>query len=267
MNQRGEVGAGEPPADGIARDENGFIPGTTFKTVEELAKGFQETKSEHGRISNEYGNLKKDHDGLKSQAQTLAETLKETLGKGKEEPVAKGIDYDSEIQNVISQVENLDPMKENFQSELAKLMLKSNQLTAERTKTTVLKSAGELFQKELQDRDIKTSQKEFLKANPTFNTPEMQKRINDYIANDPTGMHDKMSAFAEIKASDAEVRATALEQTNAEMQKVLDLQAGKDKTGKVIVKGQSPGQITKQPILTSKERDDAMADALAKLPT
>jgi hypothetical protein len=249
------------------QNEDKGIAGTGFKTPEELAAAFVKEQGQRTHLEKKLGEQGSELGQLRSQAQTLAETLKETLGKGKEEPVAKGIDYDSEIQNVISQVENLDPMKENFQSELAKLMLKSNQLTAERTKTTVLKSAGELFQKELQDRDIKTSQKEFLKANPTFNTPEMQKRINDYIANDPTGMHDKMSAFAEIKASDAEARATALEQTNAEMQKVLDLQAGKDKTGKVIVKGQSPGQITKQPILTSKERDDAMADALAKLPT
>lgn len=264
MNQRGAVGD-EPPADGIARDENGFIPGTTFRTVEELAKGFQETKADHGRISNEYGNLKKDHDGLKSQAQTLAETLKETLGKGKQEPAAQGTDYDKEISAIVDQMSKLDPMTDNYQGQLAKFVAQANALTADKVKNAVLGEAGKLFQKELQDRDIKMSQKEFLKANPTFNTPEMQARINDFLSKDTTGMHDKMSAFFALEKESLAAENDQIKQTNAEMQKALDLQKGKESTGKVIVKGQSPGQVTNKPILTGKDRDAAMAAALAKV--
>lgn len=267
MNQRGAVGdQGDPPADGIARDENGFIPGTTFKTVEELARGFQETKADHGRISNEYGNLKKDHDGLKSQAQTLAETLKETLAKGKKGDQAEPVtDFDKEIISAQAELKKLDPMMDDFAERQADLINRITDLKSEKVKSSVMSEASKLFQRELQDRDIKTSQKEFLRANPTFNTPEMQARIDDFLAKDATGMHDKMSAFAELKASDAELRASDLEKKNAEMMKALELQAGKDSTGKVIVKGQSPGQVTSKTILTGKDRDAAMAAALAKL--
>ena len=195
----------------------------------------------------------------------MADTLKETITKGKSQPAPTGIDYDTELSNVSAQIEKLDPMKDNYQGELAKLMAKSNQLTAARTKEVVLGEAGKLFQKELQDRDTITSQKEFLKANPTFNTPEMQKRISDYIANDTTGMHDKMSAFFAVEKEDALLQAKTLSDQNAEMMKALELQKGKDSTGKVIVKGQSPGQVTNKPILTGKDRDAAMAEALAKV--
>lgn len=251
--------------DGIERDENGFIPGTTFKTVEELAKGFQETKADHGRISNEYGNLKKEHDGLKSQAQTMAETLKETLNKGKE-PLAKGaVDYDAEIANVNAQIEKLDPMKVNYQAELAKLIMKSNSLTADKVKNSVIGEAGKLFQDELKNRDIQASQQQFLDANPTFNTPEMQDRIKGFLSKDRTGMHDKMSAFFALKAEDEAAERTRLNTENEEMKKALELQKGKDATGKVIVKGGSPDQTTKQPKLTGKDRDAAMMDALRKV--
>jgi hypothetical protein len=257
MNQRGEVGAPEPIT--VQLDENGFIPGTNYKSMDEFVKGHGELKGKFDAQGNELGQVR-------GQAQTLAETLKETLSK--KEPEAKqtdGVDYDAEIANVNAQIEKLDPMGDNYQGSLAKLMSKSNQLTAEKVKNTVLGEAGKLFQKELQDRDIKTSQKEFLKANPTFNTPEMQKRISDYIANDPTGMHDKMSAFFALEKEDIAAQAKTLSDQNAEMMKALELQKGKDSTGKVIVKGQSLGQVTKQPILTGKDRDAAMAEALAKV--
>lgn len=252
------------------QSEDKGIAGTGFKTPEELAAAFVKEQAQRTNLEKKLGEQGNELGQIRNQAQTLAETLKETLTKEKSQPgygkeKAEGIDYDSEIANVNAQIEKLDPLSEKYQGELAKLMSKSNQLTAEKVKNTVLGEAGKLFQKELQERDIKTSQREFLKANPTFNTPEMQQRINDFIANDSTGMHDKMSAFAEIKATDAEARAAALEQKNAEMMEALKLQAGRDKTGTVIIKGQSPGQTTNKTILTGKERDAAMAEALAKL--
>ena len=263
MNQRGEVGD-SAPADGIARDENGFIPGTTFKTVEDLAKGFQETKSEHGRIANEYGNLKKDHDGLKTQAQTLAETLKETLTKSKQ-PAAPAADFDKEIVAAQNELKMLDPMKDDFAERQADLINKITDLKADRVKTSVLSEAGKLFQQELKNRDVQTAEKSFLDANPSFNTPEMKSRIQDFMAKDRTGMHDSMSAYFALQAQDNSAERERLAKENEEMQKALNLQKGKDATGKVIVKGQSPGQPTNQPKLQGKDLDGAMAEALAKI--
>lgn len=258
MNQRGEVGAPEPIT--VQLDENGFIPGTNYKSMDEFVKGHGELKGKFDAQGNELGQVR-------GQAQTLAETLKETLTKGQSQPAttAKGVDYDAEIAGAHEELSKLDPMDDKFSAKQAGLISKITTLASEKTKAAVLGEAGKLFQKELQDRDIKTSQKEFLKANPTFNTPEMQKRINDYIANDPTGMHDKMSAFFALEKEGLAAERDQLAQTNAEMQKALDLQKGKESTGKVIVKGQGPGQVTNKPILTGKERDAAMAEALLKV--
>jgi hypothetical protein len=59
------------------------------------------------------------------------------------------------------------------------------------------------------------------------------------------------------------VQAKALADENAEMKRVRALQQGKDATGKVIVKGQSPGQVTKQPKVTGNELNAQMAAALS----
>ena len=122
------------------------------------------------------------------------------------------------------------------------------------------------MKKELSDRDQKAQTKAFYDANPTFNTPEMQGRIKDYLANDRTGMSDPLVAFREIERDDARAQLKQISDQNAEMQRALDLVKGKNETGKVIVKGQSPQGVTKQPNnLTGRDRDAAMAEALAKL--
>lgn len=266
MNQRGAVGdQGDHPADGIARDENGFIPGTTFKTVEELARGFQETKADHGRISNEYGNLKKDHDSLKSQAQTLAETLKETLAKGKKGDQAEPVtDFDKEIISAQAELKKLDPMSDDFTEKQADLIARITDAKASKVKDSVLKTAGELFQNELKSRDAKMSQKQFLDENPTFNTPEMQSRIQDFLTKDKTGMHDNMSAYFALQRSDLMAEREAIVKENEEMRKALNLQKGKDSTGKVIVKGQSPGAVTNFKKATGKDLDNGMMEALQR---
>ncbi len=260
MNERGEVDvtpAGDPPA--VPLDENGFIPGTTFKTVEELVKGFQETKADHGRISNELGQVR-------GQAQTLAETLKETLTKSKQaEPAAKGTDFDTEINAAQNALKKLDPMADDFAAQQAELVGKITDLKAEKVKKTVLSEAGKLFQQELKDRDSKTAEKTFLDQNPTFNTPEMQAKIKDFIAKDRTGLHDDMSAYFALQAQEVAVDRERLAKQNEEMQKALDLQKGKDSTGKVFAKGDSPGQQTNQPKLEGKDRDAAMLAALNKV--
>jgi hypothetical protein len=257
MNERGEVGAGEPPA--IPLDENGFIPGTTYKSLDDLVKGHGELKTRFDAQGNEIGQLR-------GQAQTLAETLKETLTKSKQaEPAAKGTDFDTEINAAQNALKKLDPMSDNFTEQQAELVGKITDLKSEKVKTSVLSEAGKLFQQELKDRDVKTAEKTFLEQNPTFNTPEMQGKIKDFLAKDKTGMHDNMSAYFALQAQEVAVDRERLAKQNEEMQKALDLQKGKDSTGKVIVKGQSPGQPTNQPKLEGKDRDAAMLAALDKV--
>ena len=250
------AGAGD-----VALDENGFIPGTSYKSVPDLIKGHAELKGRFDAQGNELGNTRKEKDTLLGQAATLAETLR-GLNAERQPAAPKGPDYDAEIGAVQKQLLELDPMAEGYQQNLANLVAKTNQLTAISQHEKTLNAAGEMMKKELSDRDQTAQAKTFYDANPTFSTPEMQARIKEYIANDKTGMHDPMSAYFQIQRDDVSAKADALATENAEMKKVIELAKGKEETGKVIVKGQSPGQITRQPKATGKDLDAGMLAAL-----
>lgn len=249
MNERGAIG--EAPAEGEAPAANP-LEGTPFKSAEEAAKGYLNLKALHDSQANELGTLRKVVDTLSKQQPTA--------------PPAKAAepDYDAEIAATNKAIEKLDPMQENYQSELSKLLVKSNSLTAAKVKDTVLNTAGNLFQEELSKRDQKAALDKFYGEYPDFKKPETQAEISNFLANDQTGMHDKFSAFFKIRADKAAQIASQKDAENAEMKRVLDLQRGKDETGKVIVKGQSPQAVTKQPAnLAGKDLDAAMAAALA----
>lgn len=50
-------------ADSITLDENGFIPGTPYKSMAELIKGHTELKSLYDSQGNELGKIRKEHEG------------------------------------------------------------------------------------------------------------------------------------------------------------------------------------------------------------
>ena len=251
--------------------EDGFIPGTTYKSAEELLKGHQELKGVLDAQGNELGTLRKEHSSLKTQAETLATVLKETLTKGKDGAAVetpKAVDYSAEIAAVEDQIQKLDPMAADYQKTLASLVSKSQKLAAADQHGKTLSAAAELMKKELSERDVKAAHDRFYADNPTFNTPEMQAKIKEYIAKDPTGMSDPLSAFREIERDEIAAKAKALAEENAEYKKLIDLNKGKDEAGKVIVKGQSPGQSPTPPQkVTGKDLDAGMKAALEKVKT
>jgi hypothetical protein len=262
MNERGSVGdpPAEPAPNAVELDENGFIPGTSYKSVADLVKGHSELKGKLDSQGNELGALRKF-------AETVEPIVKGALNK-KEAPAAAapaGPDYEAEIAAVQSQIKDLDPMADNYQKTLADLVAKSNLLVAKAQHEKTLNAAGEMFKKELSERDSKAAKDAFLRDNPSFSTPEMQARINDFLAKDRTGMEDPFSAFRKIQADDAQIEADRLAAENAEMKKVLELAKGKETTGKVVVKGQAPTQPTKQPKATGKDLDAGMAAVLANM--
>lgn len=262
MNERGSVGdpPAEPAPNAVELDENGFIPGTSYKSVADLVKGHSELKGKLDSQGNELGALRKF-------AETVEPIVKGALNK-KEAPAAAapaGPDYEAEIAAVQSQIKDLDPMADNYQKTLADLVAKSNLLVAKAQHEKTLNAAGEMFKKELSERDSKAAKDAFLRDNPSFSTPEMQARINDFLAKDRTGMEDPFSAFRKIQADDAQIEADRLAAENAEMKKVLELSKGKETTGKVVVKGQTPTQPTKPPKATGKDLDAGMAAVLANM--
>jgi hypothetical protein len=264
MNQRGAIGDVEV-ADGQAAEDKG-IAGTGFKTPEELAAAYVKEQGQRSNLEKKLGEQGSELGSTRKQAETLANTLKEVLTKKEAATKTAGPDFDTEIARVQKEIQDLDPMADGYQKTLSTLVSKATQLAARSQHEKTLNAAGEMMKKELSDRDQKAKTKAFYDANPTFNTPEMQARIKEYLANDRTGMSDPLVAFREIERDDARAQLKQISDQNAEMQRALDLTKGKNETGKVIVKGQSTQTVTNpQTNLTGKDRDAAMAEALAKL--
>lgn len=264
MNERGKVGEqGDtaPDPNAVELDENGFIPGTNYKSVSDLIKGHAELKGAFDKQGNELGQVR-------AQAQTLAESLKEALTKGDTtkgtvEPADKASEYEAKIADIETQISKLDPMDENVMEKQAKLYREMNKYTALAQHEKTLGAAKGFFKEELAARDSVASQQKFLDENKDFNTPEMQTRIKDFLAQDRTGMHDNMSAYFAIKAADAAELATAATTERDQIKEILKLQHGKDSTGKVIPKGQSPGTVTNPQRVTGEEADAGAKAALA----
>ena len=255
---------------GAVEGDPGVIPGTTFKSQDELVKSYNELQAKLGSQGNELGQVRKDHAALKTQAETLAQVLQENLSKGKPAPETKGVDYDAQALEIRKQLETLDPMDKDFSKAQTKLISKLTNTVAmsqhEKTLKAATDSASSLLKKELGDRDAKASQERFYQQNPTFKTPEMQAKIKEFMANDNTGMHDPMSAFFQIQRDELAVQTKQLTDVNAEMQKRLDLAKGTETTGKVIVKGQSPGQAPpNKPLPTDKDVDTGMKSILESM--
>ena len=267
MNQRGDTGGNQTDPNAVELDEQGFIPGTQYKSVADLIKGHLDTKTKLDAQGNELGTVRKENEGLKTHAETLANIVKDSQGK-KDEPAAKKTgttDYDKEISAVQEQLANLDNLDKDYSQKQAGLIGKLTKIAAKQASEQTLSVAGELFQQELKKRDASSSQQKFLDENPTFNTPEMQQRIKEVMSKDRTGMHDPMSAYFKILADDLKAQGEQVTTENAELKKRLDLAAGTEKTGKVIVKGQSPGQVTNTKPLTDKELDAGALDVLKKV--
>lgn len=264
MNERGQVGEqGDtaPDPNAVELDENGFIPGTNFKSVADLIKGHTELKGAFDKQGNELGQIR-------SQAQMLAESLKEAISKGvapkgATSPDDKASEYDAKAASIQAEIEKLDPMDEKFSSKQAKLVSDLIKYTAMSQHEKTLGAAKGFLKEELATRDSVASQQKFLDENKDFNTPEMQTRIKDFLAQDRTGMHDNMSAYFAIKAADAAQIATAATTERDQIKEILKLQHGKDSTGKVIPKGQSPGTVTNPQRVTGEEADAGAKAALA----
>lgn len=264
MNERGKVGdQGDtaPDPNAVELDENGFIPGTNYKSVAELIKGHTELKGAFDKQGNELGQVR-------GQAQTLAESLKEAITKGDAtkgtvDPADKASEYEAKIADIETQLSKLDPMDEKVMEKQAKLYREMNKYTALAQHEKTLGAAKGFLIEELASRDSATAQQKFLDENKDFNTPEMQTRIKDFRAQDRTGMHDNMSAYFAIKAADAAQMATAATTERDQIKEILKLQHGKDSTGKVIPKGQSPGTVTNPQRVTGEEADAGAKAALA----
>ena len=255
-----ESGKMENQQDAQNQEAAPIIPGTTYKSIEDVAKALQEKDAMIARQGNEVGSLR-------TEKNTLLQTI-EKLSQGggqKQEPVNQKPDYGSEIASVDKAIEALDPMSDKYQSDLRQLIAKRTDIVSAIQHQKTLAAASDIFKKELSSRDARMAQQKFLDENPSFNTPEMQARIQEYIARDKTGMADALSAFREIERDDARTEAARLAKENEEFQKLLKLKGGRDEAGKVITKGQSPATQSKPQKATGKELDNGMRSILINM--
>ena len=234
----------------------------TWPTKEAAEEGLANMQALIDKQGNEVGGLRKQVDlaeKIMSNQQQTAQPAQETT------PSAKT--YSKEIASVRKEMAGLDPVDENYQSDLMALMNKSNDLAALEQHSKTLDAATKMFRTELDERDVKATHKAFYSENPDFNTPEMQAQIRDRMSSDTTGMLDSLSAFREIQRDTAMQRASELETENVELKRIAGLAKGTDATGKVITKGQSPQQTAKHTKVTGADRDKGMLEALSALNT
>jgi len=244
----GEINAQESPYLGSWK---------TKEAAEEGVKNLQKILDVQG---NEVGTLRKQTDFLQKTIEEIKSRPnpqpKETQGQ---------TDYSKEIQDIQEKMEFLDPNDEDYHKEMLSLVAKSNAITAKKQHEETLSAAAKLFKKEMDERDTKAMHKAFYDSNPEFSTPEMQMRIQEYLANDRTGMSDPMVAFREIQRDDALRERAELAEKNAELERRLNLKKGEEATGKVVTKGQGLQQKTKQSKVTGADLDRGMQEVLSNL--
>lgn len=252
-----EDGNGEKISDDGNAETSYLGSWKTKEAAEEGVKNLQKILDVQG---NEVGTLRKQVDFFQKTVEDIKSQQKIPVKETKAQP-----DYSIEMQNIQKKMESLDPVDENYHKDMMSLVAKSNAISAKMQHEETLSAAAKLFKKEMDERDTKAMHKAFYDSNPDFSTPEMQMRIQEYLANDRTGMSDPMVAFREIQRDNAMKEKAELAGKNAELERRLNLKKGEEATGKVITKGQGLQQKTKQPKAVGADLDKGMREVLSNL--
>lgn len=229
-----------------------------WKDKESAVAGLTNMQQELGRKGNEVGDLRKQNESLASAVEALK-------AQGVTPPAASqeaAPDLSNELQEVQTKMLGLDPVDANYTANMVALMNQQASLSAQIQHEKTLQVATDRFSEELAKRDAEMTTRDFKKANPEFETPEMQEKIQQYIANDRTGMVDSLVAFREIQRDEIAQQAKGLAEENEKLKNLANLKQGADETGNVFTgSGQSPAKPTKQ-TMTHEERDAAMLAAV-----
>lgn len=232
----------------------------TWKTKEAAEEGFSNMKKLLDQQGNELGTLRKQTDFFQKQLTGM---------QGQQQPqqqqAQQGPDYGKEMKAIEKQMQELDSDEPDYHKNLSKLWTASNQIVAQQATQAALTAAQQEFKQALDERDVQAMHKNFYKDNPDFNTPEMQMRIQEYLGQDQTGMSDPVVAYREIQRDDAMAKIAEYEQAIAEKDRLLSLKKGEEATGKVVTKGQSTQQQTKQPKARGADLDRGMMEVLQNM--
>ena len=229
-----------------------------YKTLEAAEEGFNNLSSMAGNQANELGTMKQQLQFFQKQLEGAQQGKQQAQPK-QEAPA--GPDYGKELKVIEKQMQELDPDEPDYHKQLSKLWTASNQIVSQQATQAALSAAQQEFKAALDERDVQTMHKNFYRDNPDFSTPDMQMRIQDYLANDQTGMSDPVVAYREIQRDDAMAKVAEYEKSIAEKDRLLSLKKGEEATGKVVTKGQSTQQQTKQPKVKGADLKRGMMEA------
>ena len=231
-----------------------------WKTREQAQEGLDNMQKLLDSQGNELGSLRKQSELMQSRMDMQTQAPPEAQP---EQP--KGPDYAKEMANIEKTMSELDQDEPSYQRDMGKLIAKSNALAADAATQKALDAAQAHFAETLNQRDVQTMQQKFLEQNPDFQSPDMQMAINEFMANDSTGMHDQMSAYFAIKEQGAGQGFSEAQARIAELEERLNIAGGQNDVGKVVTKSQAPRQPTNKTKATGADLDRGMMEALQKV--
>ena len=211
----------ETPAQAEARLYAG-----TFKSPDELEKGYTELRSAMGKQSGELGELR----GKTAAYEQMLSQRAESPAPAKKEEAP--VDYDGMLSSLAKQYEDGDIT-------FAEAMKQGNQITAQQVAGMTQKQAqveidrlrGE-FNNTLADRDMQTVVEKFHDGHKDYQEVVNSGALDEIMKQNP--MHDKFSAYYAYKAQEA------MRQATAESERI---RKGSEATEKVLTK---PGNSIQQ---------------------
>jgi hypothetical protein len=228
-----------------------LVPGTNYRTPEDVARGYSELKGVLDRQGAELGSLR----AIAQEYQSMKQSQQQQAPAEPPPP-----DYESEVAAVYEQMDKLDPLDDNYHKAVVQLNKRAADLKAASAEQRALQKAQEMFKRELDARDQQTVYQSFHEENPDFKTPEMQMAIRERMSQDRTGMIDPLVAYREIQRDNAVAQLQDLQTRYAEAERLLNLRDGANRTGKVISGGSATKQQTNEPRLTGSALDAKLLD-------
>jgi len=237
------------------------IPGTTYKTIEEAAKGISELKAFNDKQGNELGTTKAQLEQANQSIAAMSPSAKAEAEAKAAEKAAATPDYEGQLAEIDTAIEKLDVDDPTYTKDVNALNRQARTIERERAKTETQVAMNSQFEKHLKSQNAATSETNWRAANPAFDAPEMQEAINQHMANDTFGIQDPVLAYREIQLAEAQKQSAALAEQNEEFRVRLKLKSGEEKVGVVTTENGGTPAVTKPAKVTGEELDAGMSAA------
>ena len=198
-----------------------------FKSVDDLAKSYQELESLTGRQSSEVGDLRRQMQEIQQQVAARQQEA------GPEEP-----DFDAQLKEIERQVEE-------GEISLSRALGMSAEVTAKRTAAEAQKA----FLEYDRQRQTQSQHEKFLQEHPDFLTAQQNGLLQQYKQQNP--FHDDFSAYWHWKADQEAQAKLEAEKSGYQRgkQEVTELAKGSEAARKTLAK---PGSDIRKTVNSGK---------------